>query len=189
MDERPQRVVDYTIVVGLGDNPSPFKVETYGEHMSLSLTTPLNILFVTDIAIIAKKYETCPKGFKCIEETPNGSSAGLTPGGLFNSSQLFLCYKIGGDKAPITEISIHNAEGGKHCPHGHEIIALTAGGRSAELGGGRYPIHLTYKRGLTHGYDTSMALSELTIVSTKVWMGGWGLIWCNIPCRRNHPMG
>ena len=65
MEERPGRIVDYALVVGLGENVSRFKVEAYGEggEESLHLTTPKDVP-ITDVAIIAKKYETCPKGFK-----------------------------------------------------------------------------------------------------------------------------
>lgn len=67
MEERPGRIVDYIVVVGLGENVTPFKVEAFGEgtgEESLHLTTtPQNISPITDIAVIAKKYESCPKGY------------------------------------------------------------------------------------------------------------------------------
>lgn len=67
MEDRPGRIVDYAVVVGLGENISPFKVEPFGEagEDSLHLTTPhANFQPITDIVIIAKKYETCLKGFR-----------------------------------------------------------------------------------------------------------------------------
>lgn len=71
MEGRPGRIVDYTVVVGLGENISPFKVETFGEgEESLHLTSPTTILPITDVAIIASKYEACPKGFKLDQPRP-----------------------------------------------------------------------------------------------------------------------
>ena len=66
MEERPGRIVDYALVVGLGENVSRFKVEAYGEggEESLHLATPKDVQPVTDVVIIAKKHESCPKGFR-----------------------------------------------------------------------------------------------------------------------------
>lgn len=65
--------------------------------------------------------------------------------------------------------SIYNAEHSKHFPFGHETIAVTVGGRSADLsGGGRYPVYLTIKKGLAHGYSTSTAISDLAVTTGKV---------------------
>ncbi|XP_019856639.1 PREDICTED: C-myc promoter-binding protein-like isoform X2 [Amphimedon queenslandica] len=169
MEERPGRIVDYALVVGLGENVSRFKVEAYGEggEESLHLTTPKDVP-ITDIAIIAKKYETCPKGFKCIEVTSGGNNASLVSPGLFGTP-LLLCYRVGGDDRPaVTEISIYNAEHSKSIPSGHEAIFVTVGGRSADLsGGGRYPIYLTVKKGLTHGYNMSTAISSIAVVTGR----------------------
>ena len=61
--------------------------------------------------------------------------------------------------------SIYSAEHSKHFPAGHETIAVTTTGRSADLsGGGRYPIYLTVKRGLAHGYNTSSAITGLNVI-------------------------
>ena len=61
--------------------------------------------------------------------------------------------------------SIYSAEHSRHYPAGHETIAVTTGGRSADLsGGGRYPLYLTVKRGFTHGYNSSTAITGLAII-------------------------
>ena len=72
MEGRPERIVDYFVVVGLGENVSPFRVETFGEvGESLHLATPTNVEPITEIAVIAKKHESCPKGFRYVV-TPTG---------------------------------------------------------------------------------------------------------------------
>ena len=61
--------------------------------------------------------------------------------------------------------SIYNAENNAHFPNGHETIAVTTDGRSGDLGGGgRYPVYLTVKRGFTHGYNSSTAITKLAII-------------------------
>ena len=65
--------------------------------------------------------------------------------------------------------SIYNAEHSKSMPSGHEAIFVTVGGRSADLsGGGRYPIYLTVKKGLTHGYNMSTAISSIAVTTGRV---------------------
>lgn len=69
MEGRPERIVDYFIVVGLGNNVSPFKVELVDEigEGSLKLAPPTNFSPITDIALVSKKNENVPKGFKYVE--------------------------------------------------------------------------------------------------------------------------
>ena len=66
MEGRPERIADYFVVVGLGNNMSPFRVELVDEigEGSLKLATPTNVQPITDMALVAKKYESVPKGFK-----------------------------------------------------------------------------------------------------------------------------
>ena len=66
MEGRPERIVDYFVVVGLGNNVTPFSVELVDEigEGSLKLATPTNISPITDVALVSKKNENIPKGFK-----------------------------------------------------------------------------------------------------------------------------
>ena len=50
---------------------------------------------------------------RCIEVTPSGSSASLVNAGLFGS-RLFLCYRQGGERPPITEIRFVNKKQSLH---------------------------------------------------------------------------
>ena len=47
--------------------------------------------------------ESCPQGFTCIEKTPAGFPADLNHGSL-TSHSMFLCYKRGKDKPPLTDL-------------------------------------------------------------------------------------
>lgn len=66
MEGRPERIVDYFVVVGLGSNVTPFSVELVDEigEGSLKLAPPTNISPITDVALVSKKNENVPKGFK-----------------------------------------------------------------------------------------------------------------------------
>lgn len=68
MEGRPDRIVDYFVVVGLGKNLTPFKVELVDEigEGSLNLATPINLNPITDITLVSKKSENIPKGFKLV---------------------------------------------------------------------------------------------------------------------------
>ena len=79
--------------------------------------------------------------------------------------------------------SVYNAENTRHFPEGHETIAVTVDGRSGDLsGGGKYPIYLTVKRGFTHGYNSSTAVTKLAvIIEGKVRT----LYWSNYFAKQN----
>lgn len=66
MEGRPDRLVDYFVVVGLGEkNVSPFKVVPLGDaEETLHLTLETAAEPVTDIVLVASKHEACPKGYK-----------------------------------------------------------------------------------------------------------------------------
>ena len=68
MEGRPERIVDYFVMVGLGDNISPFKVEQIGEtgEESLQLITPTDVEPITEVTMVSKKNESVPKGFKLV---------------------------------------------------------------------------------------------------------------------------
>lgn len=67
MEGKPERIVDYFVVVGLpSKNITPFKVELIEEigEGSLKLAPLTNLNPITDIALVTKKNENIPKGFK-----------------------------------------------------------------------------------------------------------------------------
>jgi hypothetical protein len=99
MEGRPERLADYFLVVGLGQNVSRFQPLPSTEDVDLQTAAADPI---TDIAVVFKKYETSPKGYHCIEKTPGGHTANLNSGALFGGA-IHLAY-CRGDKAPITEI-------------------------------------------------------------------------------------
>ena len=90
--EKPHRVADYFVVVGLGEEPK--RVDSDATSIDP----------ITDITVIFKgKGETPPDGFICIETTPGGYPADLNAGSL-RSESCFLCYRRGRDKPSIVVI-------------------------------------------------------------------------------------
>ena len=90
--QKPHRVADYFVVVGLGSN---------AKHVD---SDAARVDPITDITVIFKsRGESPPDGFTCIETTPSGHSADLNAGSL-RSESCFLCYRRGRDKPPIVDI-------------------------------------------------------------------------------------
>ena len=98
MDEK--RIVDYFVVAGLPDNPEP--VEEFSDENVLKPDYKQDP--ITDIAVIIRSLgETAPRGYKILEFTPSGFLADLNHGSI-RAPEIYLCYKRGRDKPPLTDI-------------------------------------------------------------------------------------
>lgn len=87
MDDRPKRLADYFLVVGLGD-----KAELCNEGESTDSTDlPYSTCDpITELAIM-HKGDKVPERFEVIRTTTNGQSANLNGGNIL-SVPIFLCY-------------------------------------------------------------------------------------------------
>ena len=98
MDEK--RLVDYFVVAGLPDDRQP--LEEFANEAALKpshLWDP-----IIDIAVINKSLgEIAPPGFTCLELTTTGFPADLNHGSL-RAPEMYLCYKRGREKPPLTDI-------------------------------------------------------------------------------------
>uniref|UniRef100_A0A8C7YX13 DENN/MADD domain containing 4C n=1 Tax=Oryzias sinensis TaxID=183150 RepID=A0A8C7YX13_9TELE len=98
IEDKGHRVTDYFVVAGLTDKSTPLE-QDLSEAKSSGPKAP-----ITDLAVINKTAgETVPEGFTCIETTYTGQPANLNHGSL-KSPELFLCYKRGRGKSPLTDI-------------------------------------------------------------------------------------
>ncbi|OXB75522.1 UNVERIFIED_CONTAM: hypothetical protein H355_006118 [Colinus virginianus] len=99
IEDKGPRVADYFVVAGLTDTDTANLLDQeIGRHES-GPKAP-----ITDIAVIIKSAgETVPEGYTCVEATPTALQANLNYGSL-KSPELFLCYKRGRDKPPLTDI-------------------------------------------------------------------------------------
>lgn len=102
MEDKGPRVADYFVVAGLTDPSKPLDQEIHFDdacHKTAKPKAP-----ITDVAVVIRSLgEEVPLGFSCIEETPSGHSADLNNGGLM-APQIFLCYRRGRDKPPLTDL-------------------------------------------------------------------------------------
>lgn len=73
MEGRPERIADYFVVVGVGnDNISKFK-QFSNEEEAEAVTdseTPRSSEPITDIAVFYSKHEQLPKGYKYVRLQP-----------------------------------------------------------------------------------------------------------------------
>ncbi|XP_053560137.1 DENN domain-containing protein 4B isoform X2 [Bombina bombina] len=141
MEEGPPKLVDYFVVAGLTTNLQPLEEEC--RQRPTRPTEP-----ITDLAIIIRSLsEEVPHGFTCIENTPGGHAADLSSG-LLTNQQMYLCYRRGRDKPPITELGLHY-DGKESLRPGFQIIDNTPYSHSANLssgGPGHQRSYLTFKR-------------------------------------------
>ncbi|XP_054253959.1 DENN domain-containing protein 4C isoform X9 [Indicator indicator] len=102
IEDKCPRVADYFVVAGLTDTDTATLLDQEISRHETKSTGPKAP--ITDIAVIIKSAgETVPEGYTCVEATPTALQANLNYGSL-KSPELFLCYKRGRDKPPLTDI-------------------------------------------------------------------------------------
>lgn len=98
MDDK--QVADYFVVVGGPPNPEPLEEFTNEEVLKPTYKQDP----IVDLCVIVRSLgETCPPEYKCVEYTPTGFPADLNHGSI-RAPEVFLCYRRGRDKPPITDI-------------------------------------------------------------------------------------
>lgn len=102
MEDKGARVADYFVVAGLTDISKPLEEEIHFNDACHKIAKPKEP--VTDVTVINKSLgEEVPQGYKCIDVTPSGLSADLNNGSLVGP-QIYLCYRRGRDKPPLTDL-------------------------------------------------------------------------------------
>ncbi len=95
-NDKTKRVIDYFAVVGLKDK----NLENYSDDLThTSINEP-----IVDIQIINKTLlQPIPPGYECLTTTPTGLAANLNHGSA-KFPDLYICFKRGRDRPPITDI-------------------------------------------------------------------------------------
>lgn len=102
MEDKGPRVADYFVVAGMTSASKPLEEEIQFNDNCHKLAKPKTP--ITDVAVIVKSLgEEVPQGYTCVETTQTGLSADLNNGSLMGP-QIFLCYKRGRDKPPLTDL-------------------------------------------------------------------------------------
>ena len=98
MEEK--RVVDYFVVAGLPDKPEP--LEELSDENNLKPTHKQDP--IVEVAVINRSLgESPPPKYRQIDVTPSSFPADLNHGSI-RAPEIYLCYKRGREKPPITDI-------------------------------------------------------------------------------------
>ncbi|XP_024143595.1 DENN domain-containing protein 4C isoform X4 [Oryzias melastigma] len=161
IEDKGHRVTDYFVVAGLTDKSTPLE-QDLSETKSSGPKAP-----ITDLAVINKTAgETVPEGFTCIETTYTGQPANLNHGSL-KSPELFLCYKRGRGKPPLTDVGVLY-EGKERLIQGCEVIQATPYGRCANINNSTAQrIFITLRRASPVQPQNSLAVTDICIIITN----------------------
>ncbi|XP_027137135.1 C-myc promoter-binding protein isoform X3 [Larimichthys crocea] len=162
MEDKSHRVADYFVVAGLTDPSKPLDQEIHFDDVCHKLAKPKAP--ITDVAVVIRSMgEEAPPGFTCIEETPTGHSADLNNGGLM-APQIFLCYRRGRDKPPLTDLGVLY-EWKERLKQGCHLIQTTPSGRPANISGNSSQrIYVTYRRAPESQPHTTLAVTDICII-------------------------
>ncbi|KAM8984665.1 DENN domain-containing protein 4C isoform 5-T7 [Ara ararauna] len=167
IEDKGPRVADYFVVAGLTDTDTTTLLDqeiSRHETKSAGPKAP-----ITDIAVIIKSAgETVPEGYTCVEATPTALQANLNYGSL-KSPELFLCYKRGRDKPPLTDIGVLY-EGKERIIAGCEVIQATPYGRCANVNNSSASsqrIFITYRRAPPVRPQNSLAVTDICVIVTS----------------------
>lgn len=165
IEDKGPRVTDYFVVAGLTDTSTPLDQEI--NRIDTKSTGPKAP--ITDIAVIIKSAgETVPEGYTCVEATPSALQANLNYGSL-KSPELFLCYRRGRDKPPLTDIGVLY-EGKERLISGCEVIQATPYGRCANVNNSSTTsqrIFITYRRAPPVRSQSSLAVTDICVIITS----------------------
>uniref|UniRef100_A0A8C4HDV2 DENN domain containing 4A n=1 Tax=Dicentrarchus labrax TaxID=13489 RepID=A0A8C4HDV2_DICLA len=162
MEDKGPRVADYFVVAGLTDPSKPLDQEIHFDDVCHKTAKPKAP--ITDVAVVIRSMgEEVPPGFTCIEETPSGHSADLNNGGLM-APQIFLCYRRGRDKPPLTDLGVLY-EWKERLKQGCHLIQTTPSGRPANISGNSSQrIYATYRRAPESQPHTALAVTDICII-------------------------
>ncbi|XP_010562768.1 PREDICTED: DENN domain-containing protein 4C isoform X3 [Haliaeetus leucocephalus] len=167
IEDKGPRVADYFVVAGLTDTDTATLLDQEISRHETKSTGPKAP--ITDIAVIIKSAgETVPEGYTCVEATPTALQANLNYGSL-KSPELFLCYKRGRDKPPLTDIGVLY-EGKERIISGCEVIQATPYGRCANVNNSSASsqrIFITYRRAPLVRPQNSLAVTDICVIVTS----------------------
>uniref|UniRef100_UPI0037E80517 C-myc promoter-binding protein isoform X2 n=1 Tax=Semicossyphus pulcher TaxID=241346 RepID=UPI0037E80517 len=162
MEDKGPRVADYFVVAGLTDSPKPLEEDLHFDDAGPKSVKPNAP--ITDVAVVIRSLgEEVPPGFTCVESTPSGLSAELN-GASLRGPQIFLCFKRGRDKPPLTDLGILY-EWKEKLKSGCHIVQTTPSGRPANISSSSSQrIYITYRRAPKSQPHTSLAVTDVCII-------------------------
>ena len=163
IEDKGPRVADYFVVAGLTDTSKPLEEEIHFNDACHKVAKPKEP--ITDVSVIIKSLgEEVPRDYTCIDVTPSGLSADLNNGSLVGP-QIFLCYRRGRDKPPLTDLGVLY-DWKERLKQGCEIIQSTPYGRPANISGSTSSqrIYITYRRASENMTQNTLAVTDICII-------------------------
>uniref|UniRef100_UPI003AADB7B5 C-myc promoter-binding protein n=1 Tax=Centroberyx gerrardi TaxID=166262 RepID=UPI003AADB7B5 len=162
MEDKGPRVADYFVVAGLTDSSKPLEDELHFDDACPRSAKPKAP--ITDVAVVIRSLgEEVPQGFTCVDSTPSGLSAELN-GATLRGPQIFLCFKRGRDKPPLTDLGVLY-EWKEKLKSGCHIVQTTPSGRPANISSSSSQrIYITYRRAPQSQPHTSLAVTDVCVI-------------------------
>ncbi|KAM9312751.1 C-myc promoter-binding protein [Gastrophryne carolinensis] len=163
MEDKGPRVADYFVVAGLTDSSKPLEEEIHFNDACHKIAKPKEP--ITDITVVIKSLgEEVPQGYVCIDTTPTGLSADLNNGSI-RGPQIYLCYRRGRDKPPLTDMGVLY-EWKERLKQGCHIIQTTPYGRPANISSSTssQKAYITYRRASETMSQNSLAVTDICII-------------------------
>ncbi|KAG7276264.1 hypothetical protein CRUP_018646 [Coryphaenoides rupestris] len=163
MEDKGPRVVDYFVVAGLTATSKPLEEELHLADDACARSTRANAP-ITDVAVVIRSLgEEVPPGYTSVDSTPAGLSAELN-GASLRGPQIFLCFKRGRDKPPLTDLGVLYEWKEKLKPGCH-IVQTTPAGRPANISSSSSQrIYITYRRAPQSQPHSSLAVTDVCII-------------------------
>ncbi|TRY87122.1 hypothetical protein DNTS_008183 [Danionella cerebrum] len=163
MEEKSLRVADYFVVAGFTDSSKPLEEDIHSEDGGHRSSAQLKVP-ITDVAVVIRSLgEEVPRGYSCVECTPSGLPAELNGGSLMGP-QIFLCYRRGRDKPPLTDLGVLYEWKEKLKPD-CQIIQTTPSGRPANISSSSSQrIYITYRRASENHSHTMLAVTDICVI-------------------------
>ncbi|XP_040270219.1 C-myc promoter-binding protein isoform X1 [Bufo bufo] len=163
MEDKGPRVADYFVVAGLTDSSKPLEEEIHFNDACHKIAKPKEP--ITDITVIIKSLgEEVPQGYVCMDDTPTGLSADLNNGSI-RGPQIYLCYRRGRDKPPLTDLGVLY-EWKERLIQGCHIIQTTPYGRPANISSSTssQKAYVTYRRASENMTQNTLAVTDICII-------------------------
>ncbi|XP_031424878.1 C-myc promoter-binding protein-like isoform X3 [Clupea harengus] len=161
LEDKGPRVADYFVVAGLTDPSKPQDEELRFDDVCHKTARPKAP--ITDVTVVMRSLgEEVPPGYVCVETTPTGLSADLNNGSLM-APQIYLCYRRGRDKPPLTDLGVLY-EWKERLKQGCHLVQSTPGGRPANLSGSSQRVYVTYRRSPESQSHASLAVTDICVI-------------------------
>lgn len=168
MEER--KICDYFVIAGLPSASRRAKQNEHNQSINNQSSPQHNKdadqqcqAPITDITIIIPSLgEVVPDGYYCIEKTPTGCQADLNHGSI-KAEAIFLCYRRGTDKPPLTDIGVFY-ESKDDLMKDSCIVETSYYGNCGNVNNSNSNIFLTYRRSKPDAPCNQLVVTDICVI-------------------------